>query len=70
MNGNIQEQLKKVFAHVETYNREMGGVQAKITNIERDIKDIKGSIKKVINRPPAWATAIIAVLTAVVGWLI
>ncbi len=70
MNENIQEQLKKVFEHVATCNREMGIVQNDITNIKEDIKEIKACMRKVMNRLPVWATVIIAVLTACVGWLI
>ena len=58
--------LEKVFSHIETYNREMGIVRT-------DIKWIKEKLHYLVksaNRLPTWATVLISVLMATIGWLV
>ena len=76
-NKGIQRQLDKVFAHIEVYNREMGCVQSDVGTLKRDIGEIKGTlisleekIDKAINQLPNWATVLIGILMAGIGWLL
>jgi prefoldin subunit 5 len=76
-NKGIQRQLDKVFAHIEVYNREMGCVQSDVGTLKRDIGEIKVTlisleekIDKAINQLPNWATVLIGILMASIGWLL
>jgi len=80
MDEDIQKRLDKVFSHIETYNREMGGVLISIKNIEKGMGTMCSSIKSMNNNindaiihaktaVPTWVTIIIGFLMAVVGWL-
>lgn len=80
MEQDIQKQLDRVFGHIETYNREMGGVLTSIRNIEKGMGDMCASIKAVEKKVdnaitnsskalPPWAVAIIGLLMGGVGWL-
>ena len=78
---NDKSRLDKIFQHIETYNREMGGVLVsikkieenqgtiftKLSDMERKIDDAIVSASKAI---PAWVTIILGILMATIGWLV
>ena len=65
---NYEEKLDEAFRHVAKLNEEMGVVQVEVTNIRTHITEIKEDLKRVINRLPNWAVAIISLLTALLGY--
>lgn len=65
---NYEEKLDEAFKHVAKLNEEMGVVQVEVTNIKTHINEIKEDLKRVINRLPNWAVAIISLLTAMLGY--
>ena len=64
MNGD--KNLEKILEHIEIYNREMGEVKRDISWIKMSLTDIKKNLSNL----PVWATVIISLLTATVGWFI
>lgn len=67
---NYEEKLYEAFKHVAKLNEEMGVVQVEVTNIKTHITEIKEDLKRVINRLPNWAVAIISLLTAMLGYFV
>lgn len=65
---NDQEKLDKAFSHIAKLNEEMGIVQVEVSHIKSHVGEIKGDLKRVINRLPNWAVAIISLLTALIGY--
>lgn len=57
--ARLQEQVKTLF-------NEVGELKTSIEKVEGKIDRIRDDLSK---RLPAWATALIALLTALVGWL-
>ena len=45
------------------------GTDERLVRVETDVVWIKKALEKTVNRLPIWATAIIGLLTATVGWL-
>jgi len=66
-NEKLQEQLTKVFEHIEIYNREMGIVQTNICNIQKDIADMSAKLDKAVGTLPTWATVVISTLMGLLG---
>jgi len=44
------------------------GFDARITSVESEVADHRIMIRKIHNRPPAWVTIVIGLLTFALGW--
>jgi len=66
----IQEQIKALYAGQERIEASQADFEKETRTTVNDIyKEIKALKDQFANRLPIWATILIAVLTAICGWL-
>jgi hypothetical protein len=46
------------------------GIDARVTAVEEEVADHRVMLRRLQNRPPAWVTLVIGLLTFALGWTV